>query len=346
MLLIVTAAALLLVPALSGGIRGRKDGVLPLLNDVDALVPLGAPLGPLKESGPHVGRIPTVKLSNGVEMPMVGLGTWQFNNTEAEDAALLALSVGYVHIDTATMYKNHFGVGQAIKRWGGDRNKLFVTTKIPGGGTEKEAEDYLYKALEELQLEYVDLMLVHFPAHWGGSGGPERRISTWKAMTEFYKKGNARAIGVSHYCKRHIEDLMKPGLEMPMVNQVEFHVGMGAAGPNATDNREFCESHGILYQSFSPLCGPCGTDELVKGELVNSTGKKYGKTGAQVSLRWQVQQGIPVIPKTNSLEHLLANADIFDWELSDEDMKVLSHATSPPVTGGGGDGTSGDCKIP
>ncbi|CAK8995054.1 NAD(P)H-dependent 6'-deoxychalcone synthase, partial [Durusdinium trenchii] len=126
---------------------------------------------------------------------------------------------------------------------------------------------------------------------------------------------------------------------------VEFHVGMGSAGPNATDDREFCRSHGILYQSFSPLCGPCGTDELVTGDFVTSIGKHYGKTGAQVSLRWQVQQGIPVIPKTANPAHMEENADLFSWSLSNDDMATLTHATSPPVTGGGDGLTSGDCKI-
>ncbi|GBG24949.1 Prostaglandin F synthase [Hondaea fermentalgiana] len=224
---------------------------------------------------------------------MVGLGTWEYNNSVAYKATLTALKVGYVHVDTATMYGNHAGVGQAIQDWqsqnGGRREDIFVTTKIPGGLNYSAAEAALEASLKDLGLDYVDLMLVHFPAYWDG---------------------------------------------------------MGSAGPEATDDREFDHMVGTLYQSFSPLCGPCGTSELINGKLVTEIGKKYGKSGAQVSLKWQVQQGIPVIPKSDEASHIIANAQLFDWELSIEDMIKLDAAKSPPVTGGGDSKTSGDCKIP
>ena len=121
---------------------------------------------------------------------------------------------------------------------------------------------------------------------------------------------------------------------------------MGTAGPNATDGREFMKSKGIVFQSFSPLCGPCGTTELLNGTLVTSIGKKYGKSGAQVSLKWQVQQGIPVIPKTDNPAYLKENIDLFDWKLSDDDMATLTAATSPPVAGTPPPNpTSGDCTV-
>ena len=123
-----------------------------------------------------------------------------------------------------------------------------------------------------------------------------------------------------------------------------FAVGMGSAGPNATDDKAFAESQGIVFQSFSPLCGPCGDSSLINGTLVVDIGKKHNKSGAQVALRWLTQQGIPIIPKSDSEKHLKQNLDVFDWKLSDEEMKALSAATTPAVFGPG-DGTSGDCAI-
>ena len=138
---------------------------------------------------------------------------------------------------------------------------------------------------------------------------------------------------------------------MPVaVNQFQFHVGMGAPttnSGNATDDLPYMLKQNITYESFSPLCGPCGTTELIDGALVSDIGKKYGKTGAQVSLKWQIQQGIPVIPKTHKVEYMKQNVDLFDWELSDIDMAALSAATSPAVAGDDGPpATSGDCSVP
>jgi len=199
--------------------------------------------------------------------------------------------------------------------------------------------------LEDLQVDYVDLMLVHFPANWNGTGGLELRVQGWKAMERFYRAGKARAIGVSHFCQQHIQDILDHGTLVPQVNQVEYHVGMGSSGPLANDYRDFDRKHNIVFQSFSPLCGPCNTTELIDGKMVSDIGKKYNKSGVQVSLKWLVQQGIPVIPKTTSLRHMMMNADLFDFELSKEDMDTLTKAKHPSVSGGGADGTSGDCKI-
>lgn len=297
---------------------------------------------------PDLG-IPTTNLSNGVAVPMVGLGTWQYLNEEAYEATLLALRLGYVHLDTAQNYHNQLGLGRALEQFlkesGTKRERIFLTTKIPGGLSERQAAAALQSNLEKLGVDYVDLVLVHFPAAWNRAGGPALRLAGWRAMDAFYKAGKARAIGVSHFCERHLRELLGSGLTPPHVNQVEFHVGMGSAGPNATDDRDFCTAHGILFEGFSPLCGPCGTSELITGDMVTSIGKKHGKTGAQVSLRWQVQQGIVVIPKTNTTKHLLQNADLFSWTLSDDDMATLTGAKTPAVTGGGDGVNSGDCSV-
>ena len=299
--------------------------------------------------------IPTVTIAEGVELPMAGLGTWQYNSSVAESAVLAALRMGYTHIDTALGYKNQDGVGRALAASGRPRDSYFVTSKIPGGLSYKETKQALHLALEQLfpgqKDAYVDLMLVHFPADWDGNGGKVLRQQEWKALEAFSKAGKASAIGVSHYCQSHLEDLFEIADIKPAVNQVQYHVGMGTAGVNATDFKEYDKQVGVVYESFSPLCGPCdGSDktELITGKLVTSIGAKYGKTGPQVALKWQVQQGIPVIPKSSNPLHLAQNIDLFSWTLSAEDMATLSAATVPAVSGvPGPDGkpVSGDCDV-
>jgi len=181
------------------------------------------------------------------------------------------------------------------------------------------------------------------------------RQNQWRALEEIVKRNQARAIGVSHYCKSHMEDILEIASIRPAINQVEFHVGMGNAGPDANDYRDWMTSEGVVFQSFSPLCGPCcmadttGTctfdKELITGHLVTAIGAKYNKTGVQVALRWQVQQGIPVIPKTSNPVHMRQNMEIFDFELSEDDMNMLTNSPTPPVTGGGDGKTSGDCGL-
>jgi aryl-alcohol dehydrogenase-like predicted oxidoreductase len=143
----------------------------------------------------------------------------------------------YTHIDTALGYLNQVGVGRAIKASGRKRDSFFITSKIPGGLNTSAAAASLDLSLEQLGLDYVDLMLVHFPATWGGDGGAALRVEEWKALEVFHKAGKARAIGVSHYCKHHLLDIMSIATVKPAINQVQFHVGMGTAGPNATDDR-------------------------------------------------------------------------------------------------------------
>lgn len=296
---------------------------------------------------PHTFTTPTIEIAPGVHLPLVGIGTWQYNESVTEAAVLSALGMGYEHVDTAAGYANAAGVARALEKSGRARASYFITSKIPGGLNESAAAAALDANLAELRLTHVDLMLVHFPATWGGEGGKAARQAEWRALEAFAKAGKARAIGVSHYCRRHVEDVLEIATIKPAVNQVQFHVGMGAAGPSATDDRAWLRQQGITYQSFSPLCGPCGQAahaELISGQLVSSIGRKHGKSGAQVALKWQVQQQIPVIPKAQHLAYQKENLDLFGWELSQEDVDALSHATSPAVSGGA-NGTSGDCTV-
>lgn len=331
-------AGVLLLSALLASLRAAPAGAIPV---------------PAQSRAPPV--IPTTTIAEGVQLPMAGLGTWQYNSSVAEDAVLAALGMGYTHIDTALGYKNQDGVGRALLKSGRARHSYFITSKIPGGLSYKAAKKALNLALEQLfpgdKDAFVDLMLVHFPADWDGNGGKELRQQEWKALEAFSKAGKARAIGVSHYCRSHMEDIFEMASIKPAVNQVQFHVGMGQAGVNATDYKDYMKAMGVVYESFSPLCGPCeGTDktELITGKLVTSIGAKHGKTGPQVALKWQVQQGIPVIPKSSNPVHMAQNIDLFSWTLDAEDMAALSAATVPAVSGvPGPDGApvSGDCDV-
>jgi len=294
---------------------------------------------------------PSVRIngvSSKVDMPLFGIGTWEYNDTVAEAAVATAFSLGYRHVDTAYIYENQVGVGRALKKSGVDREDFFVTTKIFGGLNSSEAAKNLDKCLEDLQLDYVDLMLLHFPASTSGTGGAAMRKEEWLALEKWAKSGKAKAIGISHYCKRQVEDIQSVATLPIAVNQVQYHVGMGSAGDDATDFKTWVQSQGILFESFSPLCGPCGHADhmkLINGALVSKIGKAHNKTGSQVSLRWLVQQGIPVIPKSNEKAHQQENMDIFDFELTADEMATLTAAKSPPVGGGPSPSDSGDCGI-
>lgn len=287
-----------------------------------------------------------------VKLPLYGIGTWQYNDTRAQAAVELAFSLGYRHVDTAWIYQNQKGVGAALRTivegTGLARQDFFVTTKVIGGLNASTTVENANECLKDLGVDYVDLMLIHFPSDLQGVGSPQARQEEWKALQEWALTGKARALGVSHYCRHHVEDIQKVATVPIAVNQVQYHVGMGAAVDTATDDKAWMLQQGILYQSFSPLCGPCNAPdntELLTGELVTSIGKAHNKTGAQVALRWLVQQGIPVIPKSDVREHLQENMDIFSFKLTAEEMQRLSAATTPAVGGGPSPTDAGDCSI-
>jgi len=297
--------------------------------------------------------IPTVSLGkdvHGVEVlkPLVGAGTWQYNDTIAYQSVCSAFEAGYTYVDTANGYGNQRGVGKAIKDcWKGKREELFVMTKIPGGLDYDETLKAHRENLDQLGLDYVDHLMTHFPADWGATparSSPARRQDEWRALEKTYNDGEARSIGVSHYCANHIQDVLDVATVKPSVNQVEYHVG----SQDIDQVIEKCKQEGIHFQSYSPLCGPCELTDpknsLINGDLVTSIGAKYGKSGSQVSLRYIVQQALTtdyfggVIPKSNNPAHLASNFDLFDFELSDEDMAALGAATKPEAG-------AGDCDV-
>jgi len=296
--------------------------------------------------------IPTVTIGKDVRgkdvvMPLVGAGTWQFNDTVAYSSLCKAFEAGYTYIDTANGYGNQKGVGKAIKDcWKGTREELFVMTKIPGGLDKSETLAAHAENMEQLGLDYVDHVMTHYPADWDASPSratPQRRQEEWLALESIYKTGAARSIGISHYCTNHIDDVLEFATVRPSINQVEYHVGAG----DVNSVMEKCEKEGIFFQSYSPLCGPCTyepEDSLINGKIVSAVAAKHNVSGAQVSLRWIVQQSLSgkkiagVIPKSDSAKHLASNIDLFNFELSEDEMQTLSAVAVPA-------GFPGDCDV-
>lgn len=294
--------------------------------------------------------VPTVEIYPGVNMPLVGLGTWQYSDDVAYDAVCKAFAAGYTYVDTANGYGNQVGVGKALQDcWFGKnrtRDDLFVMTKVPGGLNASEVAAHHATNLQQLQLEYVDHLMTHFPCDWAETPercNPARRKEGWTALEGQMKKGLAKSIGVSHYCKRHIDDVLSVATILPSINQVEWHVGSG----DLDEVIEYTRSKGIFFQSFSPLCGPCDdkdpTHSLVNGDLVSSIAAHYpGVSGAQVSLKYLVQKAqsekgfAGVIPKSSNSAHLASNIDLFGFTLSKDDMAALEAAVVPV-------GEAGDC---
>lgn len=275
--------------------------------------------------------MPMRGIRGNVPMPMIGAGTWQYNDTVAEASVLSAFGVGYRHVDTAYDYGNQVGVGRALKKAGLRRDEYFVTSKIPGGLNSSASTAALDTTLGQLGLDYVDLMLLHWP-----SRGAAARQEQWLALERWAKAGRARAIGVSHYCRKHLDDILSVASAPVALNQNQYHVGMGRANQSELHDMSYMQSKGVVYMSYSTLCGPCPSPDntlLLTGPLVADIGKSRNKSGSQIALKWVVQQGIPVIPKSASLEHIKSNFKLFDFELTSNEMHRLSAATAPAETG-------------
>ena len=255
-------------------------------------------------------------LSNGVAIPWVGFGTWQTPDGQvAADSVKAALAAGYRHIDTASIYKNEAGVGQGIRESGVPREEIFVTAKIWNNkrGYEKTRES-VEKSLERLGLDYLDMVLIHWPAaphrveNW-----EELNQSTWQALTDLYKEGKIRAIGVSNFKPHHLKALLEAEVK-PMVNQIELHPGM-----TQQETVDLCKEHGILLEAWSPL----GCGRLLDHPFLAELAAKYGKSVAQVCIRWCLQKGFLPLPKSVTPSRILDNTKVFDFVLSDEDMAAM-----------------------
>ena len=258
------------------------------------------------------------KLNNGVEIPYLGVGVFQVKDgDEAVNTVCWAIEAGYRHIDTASAYRNERSVGQAIRQSGIARKDIFITTKLAiddmRQGTQMKAFE---RSLNLLQVDYVDLYLVHWPVT-----GKNRE--TWKVMEEIYKSGRARAIGVSNFVEFHLDKLLQDAKVVPAVNQVELHPRFSQQ-PLAA----YCEKLGIAVEAWSPLGGTGGN--LLDDPVLKKIAEKYQKSTAQVVLRWELQSGIITIPKSTHQARIKANTELYDFELSAADMKTINDMDKAP----------------
>ena len=250
-----------------------------------------------------------VTLNNGVKMPMLGYGVYQVDPAECERCVLDAISVGYRAIDTAQAYNNEEGVGAAIAKCGVPREELFITTKvwISNAGHEK-AKASIDESLRKLGTDYIDLLLIHQPFN--------DYYGTYRAMEEAYKAGKIRAIGVSNFYPDRLIDLCQFVEVPPAVNQVETHAFQQQAKAH-----EIMEKYGVQHQSWGPFAE--GRNDFFNNPVLNEIGQKYGKSAAQVALRFLLQSDVVAIPKSTHKDRMIQNFEVFDFTLSDEDMAAI-----------------------
>lgn len=260
-------------------------------------------------------------LSNGVKIPKIGLGTWLIPDGEAAQAVRDAVAMGYRHIDTAQAYGNERGVGEGVRTCGIPREEIFITSKVAAEHkTYESAAKSIDESLAKLGMDYIDLMIIHCPQPWAEFRG-ERRYFTenkevWRALENAYKAGKVKAIGVSNFLVDDLENILDGCEVKPMINQILTHI---TNTPLELIN--FCREHGILCEAYSPIAH----GEALKNRLILSVAEKYSVTPAQLCVRYALQLGMVVLPKTSNPEHMKNNADI-EFEISAEDMDILELA--------------------
>jgi methylglyoxal/glyoxal reductase len=250
-----------------------------------------------------------VLLNNGLEIPILGLGTWKTESEVGYNSIIEAIKIGYRHIDTAMLYGNEIEVGKAIKDSNVPREEIFLTTKLWNTDQGYEStKSAILKSLESLDVDYIDLYLIHWYK------GIEKTKGSWKAMEEFYKTGKIKAIGISNFSMYHIEKLLEIAEVKPVMNQVELHVGLPQY-----DLQDYCESKGIKLTAYSPL----QHGKVFKSEILEKIAKKHNKSIANIALKALTERSIIVIPKSTNIERLISNKEIFDFKLDDEDRKNI-----------------------
>jgi len=257
--------------------------------------------------------VPDISLNNGRSIPQLGFGVFQIDPAETADAVTQALKIGYRHIDTAEMYGNEVGVGEGVRASGLDRSEVFVTSKLNNGFHRPDDARLAFDAtLSDLGFDYVDLFLIHWPLPTLYDGD---FVSTWKALEEFYHDGRARSIGVSNFQVHHLRHLAQETEVVPAVNQIEVH-------PYVTNDevRAYGREHGIATEAWSPIAqgGVLGDPEIT------TIAERLGKTPAQVVLRWHVQRGDIIFPKSTTPARIQENFELFDFELTDADVTAIS----------------------
>ena len=258
------------------------------------------------------------RLINGVEIPCIGLGTWQTPDGDvAANAVRSAIEAGYRHIDTAQGYGNEESIGRGIRESGIDRKELFVTTKLWNSNHTYDLTMRTFEeSLRKSGLEYFDLFLIHWPnpamyrSRW-----QQANAETWKAMEELYEAGKIRAIGISNFRERHIEELMKTAKIQPMVNQIRL-----CPGETQDDLVAFCRDRGMVLEAYSPL----GTGKIFLVPEMQALAEKYQKSVAQICIRWSLQQGYLPLPKSVTPSRIADNLNVFDFELAEEDVRMIA----------------------
>ncbi len=261
-----------------------------------------------------------IKLNNGVEIPCVGYGTFRTDPAVTAQAVQDAIAAGYRHIDTAKVYENEAGVGQGIKAAGVPREELFVTSKLWNTDRGYEATKAAFQAsLDRLGLDYLDLYLIHWPANEKQFGADAAKINaeTWRAMEELYEAGKIRAIGLSNFMPHHVAELLKTAKIKPMVDQIEVHPGWTHA-----EEIKKLQAMDIVVEAWGPLGGQGAT--VLVDPTMQKIAAAHGKSTAQVSLRWILQQGVVPLPKSVHADRIKQNMDLFDFELSNEEMQAIS----------------------
>jgi 2,5-diketo-D-gluconate reductase A len=251
---------------------------------------------------------PTVPLHDGRAIPQLGLGVWQIPNDQTEAVVRTALDVGYRAVDTATLYHNEEGVGRAVRAAAVPREELFVTTKL-WHDRHRDAERAFDESLRWLGLDYVDLYLIHWPAP-----GQNRYVDAWKALVRIHESGRARSVGVSNFNRDHLARIVDATGVVPVVNQVELHPRFQQRALRA-----FHAERGIATESWSPL----GQGEVPRDATIVEIARKHGRTPAQVVIRWHLDQGLVVIPKSVHAARLRENFDVFDFWLDDDDLRRI-----------------------
>lgn len=261
------------------------------------------------------------KLSNGVEIPVLALGTWFIDDDKVEEAVKSAVKLGYRHIDTAQAYGNEQGVGKGIRSCDVPREQIFVTSKVAAEyKTYEEAAASIDRSLANMGLDYIDMMIIHSPQPWDKVNQSEDRYvegnrAAWRALEDAYKAGKLRAIGVSNFLQEDIENLWDTAEIKPMVNQVLCHISN-----SPLELIDYCQKKGMVMEAYSPVAH----GEALKNKAIADMAEKYGVMIPQLCIRFDIQLGMIVLPKTANPEHMKVNGDV-DFIISDKDMEILKH---------------------
>lgn len=254
-----------------------------------------------------------VKLNNGKYIPNIGFGTSLVTGDECINIIKKAIEVGYRHIDTGSAYKNELEIGKAIKQSNVKREDLFITSKVwkDSMGYENTLKSF-ENTLKNLDLDYVDLFLIHWPKN----NDEKTNIDTWRALEKIYKEGRAKTIGVSNFLKQHLETILNNSEVVPAVNQIEFHPGLVRK-----ETIDFCREKNIVLEAWAPL----GKGKMLNNETLLEIAKKYDVSVAKLCLRWCLQNEVIPLPKSESRERMQQNLNLFDFEISKEDMEIINN---------------------